>query len=98
MKLAGAKAIVRELTRLTQLERVNEREGLRQLVSANDKVDLQSTEIAVAVAFLLPNSASTLTELDVRYCRSAREGMRLTPFQLNSMEYTRTDNYFFTIA
>jgi hypothetical protein len=66
VKLAGSVALVRELTRLTKLEIVNGREGLRQLVDAHDKVDLQATEIAVAVACLLPSSASTLTYLDVR--------------------------------
>ncbi len=80
MKLAGSVALVRELTRLTKLEIVNGRAGLRQLVDANSKVDLRTTEIAVAVACLFPNSASTLTNLDVRYCKnvSLREGMTLT--------------------
>ncbi len=66
MKVAGSAALVSELTRLSKLEIVNGREGLRQLVDAKDKVDLETTEIAVAVACFLPNSASTLTELDVR--------------------------------
>ncbi len=72
MKLAGSAALVRELTRLTKLETVNGRKGLRQLLDANDKVELQTTEIAVAVANLLPNSGSTLTELDVRYSQNLR--------------------------
>lgn len=67
VKLSGSAALVRELTKLTKLATVNGREGLRQLVEASDKVELQTTELAVAVAYLLPNSASTLTELDVRY-------------------------------
>ncbi len=79
MKLAGSVALVRELTRLTKLEIVNGREGLRQLVDANDKVDLQTTEIAVAVACLLPNIASKLTNLDVR--QEVRECLRLIAFQ-----------------
>ena len=66
MKLAGSEAFVRELTKLTELETVNGHQGLRQLINNNDKVDLQATEIAVAVAPFLPHSASILTELDVR--------------------------------
>ena len=81
MKLPGSVALVRELTRLSKLETVNGRQGLRQLIGANDKVELQTTEIAVAVACLLPSNASTLTELDVRYCNNVREGLSLAPFQ-----------------
>ena len=90
MKLAGSAALVCELTRLTKLEIVNGREGLRQLLRSNNKVELQSTEIAVAVACLLPNSASTLTELDVRYSKNVRDGLRLTPFLFCFQVYGRT--------
>jgi hypothetical protein len=70
VKRAGSEAFVRELTRLTELVTVNGREGFRQLFDANDRVDLQATEIAVALACFLPSCASTLNELDVRYCQN----------------------------
>ncbi len=59
-----------EFTSLAELVTVNGRDWPRLLLNENGRVEklmLQGTEIAVAMARYLPYSAMTLTELDVRY-------------------------------
>ena len=71
MKATGCETLVAGFTSLAELVYVNEKEWPTQLLKDNSKVDkviLQGTEIAVAMARYLEHSAKTLTELDVRYC------------------------------
>jgi hypothetical protein len=69
VKATGCEALVGEFTRLSELVTVNGKEWPRQLLEDKDgvkKVDLQGTEIAVAMAHYLQHSVNTLFELDVR--------------------------------